>query len=101
AIRTTGYTPHATDLRELSTPLPFVADPEQAKQLVGVFDTLKATTEKLGPTEDYVRLQLRLTQTEARHDNKAANTRLLEAYFYINDIKDLEIKTACTARLIA
>ena len=101
AIRTTEYVPLATDLRQLATPLPAVTDLSHLRALVGIFDTQKATTEKLGPTEDFVRLQLRLTQSESKYDLNLATRRLLETYYYINDIIDLEVKTTCKARLIA
>lgn len=101
SIRSTEYTPHATHLRKLATPLPHLRDDALRRSLIGKFDTLKATIEKLGPTEDYVRLQLKLTEAEAIHDPDAANTRLLELFYYLSGITDLETKTACIARVVA
>jgi hypothetical protein len=101
AIRTTEYTPHAAHLRELATPLPFVADHDRARELVSVFDAQKGTVERLGPTEDYVRLQLTLAETEAVYNVEAAANRLVETYLNVSDQKDLDLKTACTARIIA
>src|SRR5262249_5300357 len=75
--------------------------PNRARSLVGTFDTQKATVEKLGPTEDYVRLQLLLTDTESRYDKEAATTRLLETYYYVEEVQDMEVKANCTARLVA
>jgi len=100
AIRTAEYTPLASDLNELARPLPFVDDEHQVRSLVGTLDTQKATIEKLGPTEDYVALQLCLTHAECRYDKELATRRLIETYYYISDISNLEIKTACTARLV-
>ncbi len=101
AVKTADYTPVATDLRQLARPLPLLGDTEQMRRLVGILDTQKATAEKLGPTEDYVRLQLRLTDAEARYDPESATRRLLETYYYIAEIRDLEVSTACTARLVS
>ncbi len=101
AIRSTEYTPLATHLCQLATPLPFLANVDQRRSLIGTFDTQKATVEKLGPTEDYVRLQLLLTQAEALHDRESATNRLLEIYYYICDIRELETRTCCRARLVA
>jgi hypothetical protein len=101
AIKTTEYTPVATDLRQLATPLPFVTDPTHLRSIVGIFDTQKSIIEKLGPTEEYVRLQLRLAHAETRYDPQAATLRLLDTYYYVQGIADLEVRTACTARLVA
>lgn len=99
-IRTVEYAPVATDLRQLARPLPFLRDLEQIRRLVGIFDSQRATVEKLGPTEDYVRLQLKLAHAESRFDGEAASRRLLEVYYFIGEIKDLEVSAACTSRLL-
>jgi hypothetical protein len=101
SIRSTEYTPHATHLRKLAEPLPYIPDENQRRSLIGTFDTQKGTIEKLGPTEDYVRLQISLTQAEAIHDQEAANTRLLEVFYYVNELSVLETRAACMARLVA
>lgn len=102
AIETTPYSPNARVFREIASPLPFIEDRSRAKQLVGRFDSQKGTIERFGPSEDYVRLQLLLAQTESRYDLAAACNRLMEIYlYYINDLDDLAVKAGCIARLVA
>ena len=60
AIRTTEYAPNARVLRELATPLAYASEGQRLRKLVGSFDSQKDAIEQLGPTEDYVRLQLLL-----------------------------------------
>ncbi len=101
AIETTPYSPNAGVLREIASPLPFVRDESKAKQLVSRFDSQKGAVERFGPTEDYVRLQLLLAQTENRYDFEAATNRLIDVYLYISDLSELAVKTGCMARLVA
>ena len=101
AVKTTEYVPIATDLRQLATPLPSVQDISQRRGLVGTFDTQKATAQELGPTDDFVRLQLFLLHAESTYDPEAATRRLLEAYYFVADIANLEVKATCLARLVA
>ena len=100
-IKNTPYTPKTRDLREIATPLPSVSDKHKARQLVGRFDSQKGSIEKLGTTEDYVRLQLLLAQTESKYDFTSAHNRILEIYWYINELTDLAIKTDCMAWMVA
>jgi hypothetical protein len=99
-IRDTPYTPKTRDLRELAAPLPRLTDLEQARALVGRFDTQRATVEHLGSSEDYTRLQLSLAHAESRYDSGAAENRLLELYWYIEGISDLATKTDCVAWMV-
>jgi len=100
-IKNTPYTPKTRDLREIATPLPSVPDKHKARQLVGRFDSQKGSIEKLGTTEDYVRLQLLLAQTESKYDFTSAHNRILEVYWYISELTDLAIKTDCMAWMVA
>jgi len=101
AIGTTEYAPNARVLRELATPLSFMSDNPQTRQIVGIFDSQKDAVEHLGPTEDYVSLQLLLAQTESRYDFEVARNRVTEVYLYVADIDDLSTKSTCMARLLA
>lgn len=100
-IQTTSYSPNARILRDLAEPLPYAPDQTRVKQLVGILDSQKDLIEGLGPTDDYVRLQLLLAQTESAFgdDFETVLNRLIEIYFYICDIDDLAMKTLCLARL--
>jgi hypothetical protein len=91
-VRDTQYTPKTRDLREIATPLPFVADKNRIRNLVSRFDSQKGSVENLGTTEDYVRLQLTLAHAEINYDFIAASNRVIEVYWHINNIQDLSIK---------
>jgi tetratricopeptide (TPR) repeat protein len=102
AIKTTAYVPNATAFRELAAPLPFAKDHVRVKQLVGVFDAQREIIESVGPTVDYVRLQLLLARAELSHDFEAARIRLIDIYLYVIDFKkDLVVKAECIAHLLA
>src|SRR5262249_17267709 len=100
-IRDTEYTPKTRDLREIATPLPYIADNNKIKALVGRFDSQKGLIEELGTSEDFVRLQLILARAESKYDFTAASNRIMEVYWYISEIQDLETKVECTAWLAA
>src|SRR5262249_38487027 len=91
-IRDTEYTPKTRDLREIATPLPYIADNNKIKALVGRFDSQKGLIEELGTSEDFVRLQLILARAESKYDFTAASNRIMEVYWYISEIQDLETK---------
>lgn len=101
AIKTTEYLPNARILRELATPLPSGSDIEKVQELVKTFDGLRGTIEHLGPTEEYVRLQLTLAEAESLFDFISAGNRLVDSYLYIASLNDLSIKTTCMARLVS
>ncbi|MBI1924586.1 ATP-binding protein [Candidatus Poribacteria bacterium] len=99
-IKNTPYTPKTRDLREIAMPLPSVSDESKARQLVGRFDSHKGFIKNLGTTEDYVRLQLLLAQTESKYDFQAACNRVLEVYWEISKLDELAMKTECLAWLV-
>jgi len=99
AIKTTPYTFNATVLRELAIPLPFIDDGERTRHLIGIFDSQQGTIEPLGPTEDFVRLQLLLARAEMKRNFEAALNRVIDVYLRITIIDDLDLKTTCLAWL--
>jgi len=101
AIQSTPHSPNAGIFRGIAAPLPFVADPAVAKDLVSDFDAQKGTVERYGPTEDYVRLQLLLARTESRYDFDAASNRLVDIYEYVTRLDNPATKTGCIARMVA
>lgn len=100
-IKTTEYSPNGKILRELAMPLPYIKEINKAQLLVGRFDTLKDTIIEKGPTEEYVRLQLLLAETENQYSFQGTEDRLIELYFFISDISDLITRATCIAWLIS
>jgi len=101
AIRLTPsqYVP-ARDFRRVATALPYVKDPAQARRFVSDFDAQLELVKRTGPTEDYVRLQLLLGQTESSYDRERAMRRLADVYTYICALEDVVVRAACLARLL-
>lgn len=94
------YVP-ARDYRRIAAPLPYITDTSLAMKLVGLFDGQLGLIERLGPTEDYVKLQLLLAQTICKYDFGAAKNRIIDIYLYIGEISDLTIKATCLAQFIS
>jgi hypothetical protein len=99
AIKTSTYSPTARVLRQLASPVPSIAELRNSKQLVGRFDSLKDAAERLGPTKDYVRLQLLLATAESKYYFESAENRPIELYFYVDQISDIVTKAECLAHL--
>jgi len=100
AIKTTEYTPTATDFRELAEVFRRLDTPEQISNLIHRFDAQRAAVEKVGPTTDFVYLQLLLTLGESRVDVRAAGNRLVDVFAAVSQISDFATKAGCLARLI-
>ncbi len=100
AISSTQYTFNATVLRELALPLPYVEDETLLKALVNKFDSQIPTVERIGPTEDFIRLRLLLARTEAKYNFEDAGNRVTDIYLALLDIKDLDLKSVCFAWLL-
>ena len=100
-IKTTDYIPTIRDYREIASPLPHLKDKEKSFNLIRKFDGQKGIIEHLGPTKEYVRLQLLLAETEIKFDISMARSRLTDVYIYVHDIEDLSVKSECIARLIS
>jgi NACHT domain len=100
AISSTQYTFNATVLKELALPLPHVEDETLLKTLVNKFDSQIPTVERVGPTEDFIRLKLLLARTEAKYNFEDAKNRVIDIYLTLLDIEDLDLKSVCFAWLL-
>jgi hypothetical protein len=100
-IQSTEYSPNARIFRLLATPLPHSLDLDRLSQIVGRFYSQRDAIERVGPTDDYVRLQLLLVEAECLYDRSTAQNRIVDIYLYIDGLKDLEIKSRSQARLEA
>lgn len=101
ALKTSTYSPNARVLRELAAPLPYLQDKSRVRHLVGIFDSQKATVEGIGPTEDYIRLQLLLARAEEFYNIDACRTRVVDIYFSIGSLDDPALRASCFAWLLA
>lgn len=102
AIKTTDYSPNATIFYELAFPIHNISDTKVLKKLVDMFDSQKANIEALGPTEEYVKLQMKLAEAEAKYDKEASENRILENYmYYIENLKQLDTKATCLSSILS
>lgn len=100
-IRSSELSLTAGVLRQLASPLPYADDLPRVQQLVRLFDAQRSTAERVGPTEEFVRLQLLLGRAERRFDEDAAAGRLTEIYMFVGNISDPSTKAACLARILS
>jgi hypothetical protein len=100
-IQTTEYSPSASHLRELATGLRHVESRSQLESLLRMFDAQRSTVERLGPTLDYVRLQLLLARAEGPIDFSACSSRLIDTYLYVEAIPELGTRCSALAYFIS
>lgn len=99
-VRTTSYAPNAQVFRELAEPLPFSQDYTKVQAFIGSLDTQRPTAERVGPFDEYVRLQLLLAETETKHDIQVARNRMAELYMYVAGQPDVEARAAGFAWMV-
>jgi hypothetical protein len=101
ALQATAYSSNAQVYRELATCLPHVPTEQMAHFYLAKFDAHRTALERLGPTEEFIRLQLLLARARWRFDRIAGRDRYLDVYNAIASVTDLASRVACGARLIA
>ncbi|MCD2453593.1 hypothetical protein GO003_024745 [Methylicorpusculum oleiharenae] len=98
-LQTTTYTANARVYQELVSPLVCIADLEKVKTIIARLDGLREPIKASGPTLEYVKLQVTLAEAESRYDSRIASDRLLEVYFYIDELLEPGTKLATLAVL--
>jgi hypothetical protein len=101
ALRTTSATLDASLLADLSTALSGSGDSDRKKSLIAALDGVRGTAERLGPSVDYVRLQLSLAGAEYTFDRGGAEGRLMELIDYVARISDVSSRGEAYAHLLA
>lgn len=100
-IRTTEYAATARDYLDFARPLPLIESSDQIGSLVNAFDIQRDMARKAGPTADYVHLQLILAEAEGRINPERSGRRLLDIYYEVDQIPDIEVKAVCLAHIVA
>lgn len=101
SIRVTDYTLDAHQLRELVVCLPFIADYDVARRLIERIDGQADVVREIGPSEEFVRVQLVVARAEYRDRKDAARNRLVELYLAIGEIGEFATRIAAIARFVA
>jgi hypothetical protein len=68
-------------------------------ELVGMFDAQMAAAAKLGPSIQYVRLQMALARCEVHYDKSACENRLIGLFYEIAEFPDVGVRTEALAWL--
>jgi hypothetical protein len=100
AVATPSISIEADLLADISSALSGAPDAQRKRDLIAVLDGLRGTAERLGPSVDYVRLQLAIALSEAEVDPVAAEGRLIELLDYVARIGDLPAKGEAYARFL-
>ncbi len=100
ALATPSITLDADLLADISSALPGAPDMQRKRDLIAALDGLRGTAERLGPSVDYVRLQLTIALAEADFDGQAAEGRLIELVDYVARIGDPPAKGEAYARFL-
>lgn len=98
-LQTTTYTANAKVYQELVSPLVHIPNIEHVKAIIGRLDGLREPIKTAGPTLEYVKLQAILAEAESRYDRKITSDRLVELYFYVDELTEPGTKLATLAFL--
>src|SRR5262249_48743987 len=90
-IAATDVTPSATVPRDLSAPLPFIADLQRRRHCVTLLDGHLASAAQYGPTVDYVDLVLRMARAECAYDETAARQRFANILKHSETLEDVGV----------
>ncbi len=101
ALRTTSTTLDASLLADVSVALAGADHPERRRNLIDALDGVRGTAERLGPSVDYVRLQLSIASAECQLNLGMAEGRLMELIDYVARISDLPSKGEAYAHFLA
>jgi len=102
AITSTQYSPNAGLYRSLSQAIPKITSKEKRDVLIGYIDSQKQAIKDIGPTDEFVRLQLILAEAESILSLDMARDRLINLYLDdISEISDAVTKAACLAWFVA
>jgi hypothetical protein len=100
ALAATSVRVDASLLADLSRALDGAPNPNRRKELISALDGVRATARRLGPSVDYVRLQLNLATAEREIDPAAAEARIVETADYVSQIPDLPSKGEAYAHFL-
>lgn len=99
-IELTAYTPKMGDLCDFAAPLNNLENHENLKKIISRFDAQLAIIKDTSISEKSIELQIKLAEGECLYNKEKASTRIKETYAEIQEIKDIDIKIDCLAKLI-
>lgn len=99
-IELTAYTPKMGDLCDFASPLKKIDDKEKLKKIISRFDSQLALIKDTSISEKSIELQIKLAEGECLYSKNKALERIKDTYEEIQEIKDIDIKIDCLAKLI-
>jgi len=96
-LKATTFTASAKVYLELAFPLIYIPNLEQVKKIVNRLDGLRGPIESTGPTVEYVKLQAKMAEAEARYDIQASFNRLQDLFFYTETLTETSTKLSSLA----
>lgn len=90
--------PKAGFVKKICSPLPN-SSTESLVEIVALLDSMKNSISI--PSSDYVEIQIALCTALFSNNQSDAEMRLMELYYYIDDLKDLSVKAHCWALLLS
>ncbi|MES2645016.1 MAG: hypothetical protein V4850_36355 [Myxococcota bacterium] len=100
-LATAEYTPTARDLRQVASALPYAPKPDCAR-IIKMFDGLKDSARALGPTVEYLQLQLLLAEAAGNAVSTADMVnRVVESYYYCVEQSPHIVRCEALAHLLS
>ena len=102
AITSTDYSPNAGLYRILSKAIKGISSSDKRESLIGYIDGQNKSIKSIGPTNEYIRMQLNLAEAESLSDIEKSKQRIINVY--LDDVEELSniiIKTSCLAWFMA
>ncbi|OLV16868.1 ATP-binding protein [Deinococcus marmoris] len=99
-IKEASYTPKTRDFRELTSPLITKGDQAKTLHVIRQIDGQASLIERLGASEEYVRLQSNLCRAELHFDISASIQRALRLKDYVWAVTDLSARMECLSWLV-
>ncbi len=95
-------TPQAGEICSLCAPLAFTRDDPSFDEAVRLVDGMRATLERLGPSADFVRLQLLLASGLLLQGRpEPACDRAIDAYLFSLNVDEASTRCECLGHLVA
>jgi hypothetical protein len=99
-VRVGEYQPTIVDLRHIAAPLAHARASDELSGVISRIIRQAKALEAVGPSEEYVRLQLLIARGQTAVDSNAALERLVDVYLYISEVDEPNTKASCLAWLL-
>jgi hypothetical protein len=92
-VKSSEYVPNASVMKDLAIGLQKVKNLDKLAELIDSIDTLRESIKQRGPTIKYISFNLLVALSELNISYDKAYNRVLETFYFIDDINDIATKT--------